>query len=153
MCISVACFWFLHSCFFWSIWRVFYDSGSFLIFGLVSIPWLLITAINRNKNWGVCLTLVIVDDFMREEKQKCSCFPVCSPCLHPCQFQPGYSELTFVICLGKTEQSFWKQSACEYVCVYFFLCIVKLIFEQLLNNRLVSIKYFHIVFTLCFDLL
>lgn len=92
----------------------------FLVFRLVSIPWLLITT--GNKNWGLCLTIAVVDNFMKEEKQKCSCCPVCSPCLHACQFQPVYQDLTFVIYLAKTEQSFWKQNSVNMF-VFISFCV------------------------------
>lgn len=94
--------------------------------------------------------VVVVDNFMREEKQKCSCFPVCTPMPRACRYI-----LNFYVSdiFNQTRLSFLLEAGlCEYVCVYFFLHILKLIYQQLANNRLASIKYFTFFFTLCFDL-
>ena len=102
--------------------------------------------------------VVVTDNFMKEKKQKCSCFPVCTPT--PQCLSVSASILKYYVAdifnQPRLSSPFRCRTLCEYVCVYFFLYILKLIYQQLadINNRLASIKYFMflVFFLLCFDL-
>lgn len=146
--LGVVCFWFWHSYFSWPIWLLFYGSYNFLTLRLVSIPWFLITT--RNKNWEFCLMVVVADNFVKEKKQKCSCFPVCIPtpqCLSvSARILKSY--VADIFNQPRLSSPFRCRTLPEYACVYFFLYILKLIYQQLpnINNRLASIKYFFFFF-------
>lgn len=153
--LGVACFGFWHSYFSWPVWLLFYGSYNFLTLRLISIPWLLITT--RKENWKLCLVVVVADNFMKEKKQKCSCFPVCTPT--PQCLSVSASIIKYYVAdifnQPRLSNPSRCRTLCECVCVYFFLYMLKLIYQQLadINNRLASIKYFMFLFFFFYSVL